>query len=293
MSTLKEALSTPTTRMGKDRSADSYVFSSPARDVGWSPSTAITPLGAMFYDNNSNAAYLNQIIESNVSPIRRTSRFPLSNAETMLLGITRTPTAKFESGARQFTSEDREACEPSKEARLSRPLPPPSTPEPTKRLFQTLFSKNITDPYPRYTYGEVESEGGYPRSTNRDGAPSGTGRNWESNITDPSFELIYSSSPNSPPRHTTHDSPIKPRRAPMFPLPANLPPFVIHPSIPAHTFGDPISEGVARSNNPRAKRAPLPIGALSPPSMCYPSAEPLDDDPFLVRASIPAEGRLG
>ncbi|CAE6389143.1 unnamed protein product [Rhizoctonia solani] len=78
------------------------------------------------------------------------------------------------------------------------------------------------------------------------------------------------------------DSPIKPKFS-IFPSPT-LPPFSIYPSSPAHTRTNARGEHVDRPIKP-IKR--VTQTGFASPSRCYPSAEPLQDDPFLVPAPDP------
>ncbi|KAJ1303846.1 hypothetical protein OPQ81_008266 [Rhizoctonia solani] len=113
----------------------------------------------------------------------------------------------------------------------------------------------------------------------------------ESNILGGEQLLLFPSPPSSP-YHTIDNSPIKPRRVPMFPPPASPSLFGISSSSPAHTCTDPVVNSVTRLIGSRSKHTPQ-IGALSPPYICYPSAEPLEDDPFLVHALKPTKDQLG
>jgi hypothetical protein len=77
MSDAGESLGTPVPYIGNASGADTYVFSSPARDVGWSPSAANTPLGLTFHSSSeSSTDFMSYVIESRISPIRRAHRFP-------------------------------------------------------------------------------------------------------------------------------------------------------------------------------------------------------------------------
>ncbi|CAE6471150.1 unnamed protein product [Rhizoctonia solani] len=289
MSTPKEALTTPTTK-GNIRSADSYVFSSPARDVGWSPGAANTPLGVLFCDNVPKSAHVNHIIESNLSPIHRLSRFPLSDTNRGTFSTSapphRSPTVEFTKGL-DFTSNELGSYEPSKEARASGCLPPPSSPQPFRTLFHSPLSRYPTAPYLEYSYGENKINHNEDRSLSGENSSQlKVGRPDEP----AGGPLKCFSSPISAPCYNISDSPVKPRRVPMFPPPASPPLFAgYHPSSP-HAHKGLGTENMAGLVQRRAKRTSR--SALLSPSSCYPSAEPLDDDPFLVRPVNPTEDRL-
>jgi hypothetical protein len=71
-------------RRHSDRYEDRSVFSSPARDVGWSPIAANTPLGGLFYEENATrpAADMRRMFDINISPIRRTSSVAQGNLKS-------------------------------------------------------------------------------------------------------------------------------------------------------------------------------------------------------------------
>ncbi|CAE7226729.1 unnamed protein product [Rhizoctonia solani] len=260
MSVSKDALTTPTTR----KSTNSYVFSSPARDVGWSPGAANTLLGVMFPDDAPNSGYANHLVELNLSPIHRSSRFPLSDSNRGTWN-TSPPTMEFgtKGGANGHGDE------PSKDACASGTLPPPSSPRPFGKLFPSPLPKSPADPYQGDPCGD-----GDQRWRGRPGIsqPADTRKASDPCLSSP-ISLI------SLPRHSISESPVKPRRVPMFPPPAN-PPLFAYPPNPSHTYM------TYRRTKRTARSAPLS------PSVCYPSAEPLEDDPFLVRAAEPAGDQL-
>ncbi|CAE6449962.1 unnamed protein product, partial [Rhizoctonia solani] len=272
MSNSEDIIKAPAPYMENARVGDTYVFSSPARDVGWSPSAANTPLGSTFYNNSSSTTYfMSYVIESRLSPIRRTHRFPQSATES---GTPVPLLYQSEASKPRFTSAD---LAPYKEAHPSQ-APPPSTPQPLRRLFLSPFPESIANDYLEYSYDEVGSSGGNGRDLS---GQSNTSTFLNSDIHETSFPLRYSSSPISPPRHTTNDCPIKPK-FPMLP-PTSPPRFSIYPSSPAHTYTKLGAKHPAGPFNPFPKRA----RQASSPSQCYPSAEPLEDDPFLVSITNP------
>ncbi|KDN42670.1 hypothetical protein RSAG8_06627, partial [Rhizoctonia solani AG-8 WAC10335] len=289
MSTPKEALTTPTTK-GNIRSADSYVFSSPARDVGWSPGAANTPLGVLFCDNVPKSAHVNHVIESNLSPIHRLSRFPLSDTNRGTFSTSapphRSPTVEFTKGV-EFTSNELGSYEPSKEARTSGCLPPPSSPQPFGTLFHSPLSRYPADPYLGHSYGDKKINHNEDRSLSGENSSQLNVGQPDESASDP---LKCLSSPISPPCYNISDSPVKPRRVPMFPPPASPPLFAGYPPSSPHAPKGLGTESVAGLVQRRAKRTSR--SALLSPSSCYPSAEPLDDDPFLVRPVNPTEDRL-
>ncbi|KAF8752757.1 hypothetical protein RHS01_07338 [Rhizoctonia solani] len=64
MRTAEDSMKKSTSYIENTRSPDTYVFSSPARDVGWSPSAASTPFSTAFYNNNPSTDFMSYVIES-------------------------------------------------------------------------------------------------------------------------------------------------------------------------------------------------------------------------------------
>ncbi|KAF8699636.1 hypothetical protein RHS03_07066, partial [Rhizoctonia solani] len=255
MRTAEDSMKKSTSYIENTRSPDTYVFSSPARDVGWSPSAASTPFSTAFYNNNPSTDFMSYVIESRMSPIRRNHHLSRPNTEPSLSSTLAPLLYQREANEPGVSLVDPESYSLSKGIHSSQ-APPPSTPESVGKLFHNTSVQ--TDPSISLDH--------------------------ESEVYETHLPLMCSSSPISPPCHKTNSSPIKPKGISMFPPPASPPPFSLYPSSPTHTYTDLGSEHVADPIKPLTKRA-LRTGLLPSLSHCYPSAEPLDDDPFLV--SVP------